>query len=135
MNRGIHDIVVPYGPVQVTDGSGALTVDVEEKTLLFATGTASVSGDNTLIAAPGSGQEVVIVAAEVQNESAVETLIILKFGATTKWRFLAKDKGAGGQAPIQQGFVWHVGENIPLTLTLNGNNQIGYNIIYYLKTI
>ena len=48
---------------------------------------------------------------------------------------LAKDKGAGGQAPIQQGFVWHVGERIPLTLTLNGNNQIGYNIIYYLKTI
>lgn len=135
MDRGINDIVVPSGPVQVTDGVGSLTIDIEEKTLLFATGTVATTGDNTVVNTPGAGQEIVIVAAEVQNESAVETLIILKFGATAKWRFLAKDKGAGGQAPIQQGFVWHVGENIPLTLTLNGNNQIGYNIIYYLKTI
>lgn len=133
MNRGINDIV--NGAIQVSDAEGALTIDIEEKTLLFATGTVATSGDNTVINTPGAGQEIVIVAAQVQNESAVETLIILKFGATSKWRFLAKDKGAGGQALIQQGFVWHVGENIPVTLTLNGNNQVGYNLVYYVKAV
>ena len=54
MNRGIHDITVPGGPIEITDsGGGPLTIDVEEKTLLFATGTAAVSGDNTIIASPG----------------------------------------------------------------------------------
>ena len=133
MNRGINDIV--NGAIQVSDAEGALTIDIEEKTLLFATGTVATTGDTTVINTPGVGQEIVIVAAQVQNESAVETLIILKFGATSKWRFLAKDKGAGSQTPIQQGFVWHVGENIPVTLTLNGNNQVGSNLLYYVKSV
>ena len=136
MNRGIHDITVPGGPIEITDsGGGPLTIDVEEKTLLFATGTAAVSGDNTIIASPSVNQEIVIVAIQIQNESVSETLAIIKFGSTAKWRFLAKEKGSGFTIPIQNGYAWHVGVNTAVVLNLNGANQFGYNIIYYTKAV
>lgn len=135
MIRGLHDITVPSGPVQVTDGVGALTVDIEEKDLIFVTGTAALSGDNTLIAAPAAGNEIVIVAIQIQNESVTETLSILKFGTTAKWRFLAKDKGANYLIITSKGNHWHVGDNTAVILNLNGVNSFGYNIVYYTKVI
>lgn len=135
MNRGINDIVVPGGPIQITDGSGSLTTELEEKTLLFATGTAAESGDNTIIVSPGVNQEIVIVAVQIQNESLNETLAILKFGSTAKWRILAKEKGVGFVIPIPNGYAWHVGANTAVVLNLNRANQFGYNIIYYTKAV
>jgi hypothetical protein len=135
MNRGIYDIVVPGEPIQITDGNGSLTTELEEKTLLFATGTAAVSGDNSIIASPGASQEIVIVAIQIQNESLNETLAILKFGSTAKWRILAKEKGVGFVIPIPNGYAWHVGANTAVVLNLNGANQFGYNIIYYTKAV
>jgi len=153
LTRGVYDLV-NVGTMKVTDGSGALTVDgtvnvgntpnvhvtnvptiaIQQPTLLFATGTVSSSGNNSLITAPVGGvQQIKIVALQIQNESLNETLAILYFGAVAKWRFLSKEKGTGFILPIEPGHVWNVGAGNALVLNLNGANTFGYNIVYYVE--
>ena len=62
---------------------------------LTATGTKSAAGDNTLIAAPGAGKQIVISALILQNESATATTLIVKAGATAVMRCLAQNQGDG----------------------------------------
>lgn len=144
LTRGVYDFVRPNS-IEISDGNGPLTVDgtvnigntvtvlnSPQANLLFATGTVNSSGNNQLIAAPGAGQ-IKIVALQIQNESLNETLAILYFGASAKWRFLAKEKGAGFLLPIHPGHVWLVGASNAVVLNLNGANQFGYNIAYYVE--
>lgn len=156
LTRGVNDIVRPPddivisdggGTISVDDNSGSLTVDgtvaatqsgvwqtkITNQTILFATGVAGSNGNNTLVADPGSGQAIRIVALMIQNESAVKTTAIVYFGATAKWRFLAKEEGVGYVLPIPPGHVWSVGVGNALVLNLNGANNIGYNVAYYLE--
>lgn len=135
--------------VPVSDAGGSITVDgtvaatqsgtwnvqIAQQALQFATGTVSSSGDNTIIAAPVAGQEIKIVALQLQNESSAETTMILKFGATAKWRLVTTAKPDGMVIPIPAGRAWPVGDNVALVLNLSGANSSGYNVAYYVAAV
>lgn len=129
LTRGIHDIVINES--QEVTGS----VGIEEKIILFATGTANVSGDNTLIAAPTAGLQIKLVSIQIQNESVTATTGVLKFGATNKWRTLMQNQGDGILLVIPAGREWGVGDNTALILNLSGANSVGYNVTYYTEPI
>jgi hypothetical protein len=112
-----------------------VTATIAEKSLLFATGTAASSGDNTLIAAPGGGAQIRILALQIQNESATPTTLILKFGAVSKWRTLAQLQGDGLSIPLPAGRGWPVGVGNALVLNLSGANSCGYSICYSVEAV
>lgn len=112
-----------------------VTATIAEKALQFATGTAASSGDNTLIAAPGGGTQLRIIALQIQNESAVATTMILKFGATAKWRTLAQLQGDGVSIPLPAGRGWPVGGGNALVLNLSGANSCGYSVCYSVEAV
>lgn len=58
--------------------------------------------------------------------------MILKFGATAKWRVLAASMGDGMVIPIPAGRAWPVGDNVALVLNLSGANSCNYNVVYYV---
>ena len=103
------------------------------RTLMYATGTAGTSGDNTLIAAPGAGKQLKIVKLQLQNESSTATVNIVKFGTVAKWRIKAAADSVQLSAPIPDGEEWAVGANLALVLNLGGANSHGYNVQYYVE--
>lgn len=91
-----------------------------------ATATAT-SGDQTLVAAPAAGNHLVVKDLLVQNESAVETTVILKSGTTAKWR--AKLAANASLAlSFADGEEWRLGTAEALVLNLSGANSHGYSI-------
>lgn len=104
----------------------------KDKNLQFATGQAAASGVNTLIAAPGAGKQIKIVALQIQNESATATVGTLKFGTVAKWRTkLLAD--AIYQAPIPVNEEWSVGANLALVYDLAAANAHSYSVVYYVE--
>lgn len=108
-------------------------VGIAEKTIVLVTGTASTSGDNTLIAAQGSGVKIVVTAIMLQNESTSSTTYILKDGSTAKMRFLANNKGDGVAMALPLGREWKMTANTALVLNLSAANSTGYTIAYYTE--
>jgi hypothetical protein len=135
--------------VAVTDNNGSLTVDgtvaatqsgvwavgITEKTLSYATGTAALSGDNTLVAAPGANTRIVVTAFTVQNESATATTMILKSTSANRWRVLGQAQGDGLAMVFPVGQGWKLGTNEALLLNLSGANSCGYNVQYYTEAV
>lgn len=136
MNRGIHDIVTPVNNVVVNDGGGSITVDgaveITEPTLLLVTGTFSSLGNNTIIAAPGAGQ-IKITAIQIQSESTTESVAVINFGSTAKWRFIAREKGAGFMLPLAPGHVLPVGAGNALVVNLSVAATFNYSVAYYVE--
>jgi len=97
----------------------------------LATGTAASSGDNTLVAAPGSGMRTVVTAIIVQEESGTATTMIVKQGSTAKVRFLGQNQGDGLAWRFPAGRPWKLPDNAVLVLNLSGANQVGYTVEYY----
>lgn len=112
-----------------------VTASIQEKLLQFATGTAASSGDNTMIAAPVTGTQIRIIALQIQNESAVATTMILKFGSVSKWRTLAQLQGDGINMPLPAGRGWPVGNGNALVLNLSGANTCGYSVCYAVEAV
>ena len=100
------------------------------QSLIHVTGTAATSGDNTLIAAPGVGRQIVISGLVIQNESSTSTTAILKFGSTAKMRTLLVSQGDGIVRDLEP--AWEVGANTALVLNLSGANSHGYSISYWI---
>jgi hypothetical protein len=133
--------------VAVTDNSGSLTVDgtvaatqsgtwavgITEKSLAYATGTAALSGDNTLVAAPGANIRLVVTAFTIQNESATATTMILKSASTNRWRVLGQAQGDGLAMTFPVGQGWKLAANEALLLNLSGANSCGYSVQYYTE--
>lgn len=109
------------------------TVGLAEKTIVFVTGTCSTSGDNTAIAAQGSGVKVVITGLWVQNESTSSTTIILKNGATAIARFLAVNRGDALVLPVPTAREWKMTANTAFVINLSAANSCGYTIAYYTE--
>ena len=108
-------------------------------TKLYLTGTISISGNNTIINAPGSGNYRKVLNLELQNESAVETLAIVRSGTSTNVRrVLLSAKGTVG---FRDRVEYHphasldLAANTALVINLNGANTIGYNITYVTRTV
>lgn len=109
---------------------GNLKVSIQEKIIRTYTGTAAAvaaSGDQTLVAAPAAGNHLVVKDLVVQNESAVETTIILKSGSTAKWRSKLVANAALALS-FSEGEEWRLGSAEALVLNLSGANSHGYSI-------
>lgn len=117
------------------DADDTLLVKSPVQALTFVTGAAASSGDNTLIAAPSAGQTIRVRSISWQNETAVATTSIIKFGATAKWRLRAKDDGNGVVLQFRPGEEWVVGDAVALVLNLSGANSHGYSVAYYTGAV
>lgn len=103
-------------------------------TYTHLTGTAAASGDNQLVAAPAAGSRLVIKDLIVQNESAAETTVILRSGATAIWRakLAARESLVLGFAAGEE---WRLGAAEALILNLSGANSHGFSVRYRTETV
>jgi hypothetical protein len=99
------------------------------------TSTTASSGDNTLVAAPGAGLQIVITALILQNESTTATTLIVKAGATAVLRVLCQNQGDGLALTFPPGQGLALGSNAALVLNLSGANSCGYSITYYVDAV
>jgi hypothetical protein len=99
---------------------------------LAATGTGATIGDNTVIAAPGSGKQLAIHSFVIQNLTETPTTMILKFGSVQNFRFLGQTQGAhlAMVFPFMRELIG--GDNQPLLLNLSGANTCGWGVLYYI---
>lgn len=98
-------------------------------------GTKAASGDNTLVAAPGAGNRLVVQMFMVQNESATATTCLLKSGSTTRYRKLLQNQGDDFGRAFQIGREWRLGENEALVLNLSGANTHGWAAEYWTEAV
>lgn len=100
-----------------------------------AAGTKAASGDNTLIAAPGAGNRLVVQLILIQNESAVATTVQLKSGSTVCYRHLLQNQGDAFGRAHERSREWRLGANEALVLNLSGANSHGYNVEYWTEAV
>lgn len=100
--------------------------------LLHSVTTEADSGDNTVIAAPGTGLRLVIVDLVIQNESATATTVLVKSGSTTKWRSLL-DQYRAFSLSAQQPYEFRLGTNEALVVNLSGANSHGVSVRYFVE--
>lgn len=112
----------------LSDHAGTL-----DQVLLSVTGTKAESGDNTLIAAPGVGNRIVVVSFLLQNETGTSTTLILKDGATAFRRVLGQNQGDGVAVTYTPGREKRLSENTALVLNLSGANICGYSVDYFIE--
>lgn len=124
----------PVMPVYVMNGTkgdpgGANPLGVAGENTAIVSGTAAVSGNNTLITAPAAGYRITVYALYIQNESATATTINLR-DAVTRWRALLAQYGW---------FIldtpWRLNAATALTLNLSGANSHGYSVQYAIEPI
>lgn len=121
LEKGLYDVIAENG--------------IEADDVTFATNTFNTSGDNTIIAAPGANKQLRIISFQLQNESAVATTAIVKFGATAKWRGLFQTQGFLISPLITSGLEWRLPANTALVVNLSGANSFGYSIQYYVADV
>lgn len=120
------------------DKTFALPVHLASRgiTVTVVNTTASTTGDNEIVAAPGAGNRIVVTAFVMQNESATATTLILRSAATTNgWRMLCQNQGDGLSKDFPDGAPWRLGANEALNLNLSGANSCGVTVMYYTETI
>ena len=98
-------------------------------------GTKNASGDNTLIAAPGAGMNIVVSSIVIQNESAIPTTILLKSGSTVLMRHLLQNQGDVFGRAWENGAELELGDNEALILNLSAANSHGYNVEYWTESV
>jgi hypothetical protein len=114
-------------------GPGIEILPIVEKT---ECGTAAISGDNTLVLAPGAGKRIVVSAFMMQNGSAVATTAILRSASTSNgWRMLGQNQGDGLAMSFANGREWRLNENEALVLNLSGANTHNYSIHWWVEYV
>lgn len=103
--------------------------------LSVACSTASSSGDNSIISAPGAGLKIVIVGLIIQNESSTATTMRLFNGAggSVLARCLGQNQGDGLTVSFPGDTRLKLSGNTALVLNLSGANSCGYTIWYYTE--
>jgi pectate lyase len=110
---------------------GLIVRNIPEKpTITSVSGTIAISGDNTIVAAPGSGLSIYITHLVLQNESTTATTIILK-GSSNLLRCLGQTQGSGLALTFPERREIKLATNTALILNLSGANSVGYSIGYY----
>ncbi len=101
---------------------------------LETTGTASSSGDNTAVAAPGTGRRIVWRKIKLVNTTANAMTVIVKYGATSKKKSVfSADIGAGEIYYEEEGVA--LPENTALVLNLSAANAISYDVDYLTESV
>lgn len=96
-------------------------------------GNCNSSGDNTLVAAPGAGYCLVLLYVYVQNETANETVTILKHGSTgftrsTLGQYISYERDYSL-------FPCILGEDEALVLDLSGANEHAFIVDYVITAV
>ena len=102
----------------------------EKPTITYVSATIATSGDNTIVAAPGSGLSIYITHLGLQNESTTATTIILK-GSSDLLRWLGQIQGSGLALTFPERREIKLATDTALILNLSGANSVGYSIGYY----
>jgi hypothetical protein len=99
--------------------------------------TISTSGDNTVIAAPGSGNTLSIPFFSLENESATEVTVILKSGATNRYRAVLSPKSTAGSFRIVEmplHMPLNMAVNEALVVNILGALSVGVNVAYFVRS-
>jgi hypothetical protein len=99
--------------------------------LTYISSTTASSGTNELVAAPGSGRQIVVTGFTIQNETSTATTMKLQSGASDVYRLLGQDQGDGITKEFHPKTFWQLGDNSALNLNLSGANTCGYSVAYY----
>ena len=103
----------------------------------YLTTTVSTNGDNTVIAAPGSGNTISIPFFSLENESASEVTVILKSGGTNRYRAVLSPKSTAGSFRIVEmplHMPLNMGINEALLINLSGALSVGVNVAYFVRS-
>jgi hypothetical protein len=127
--------------LSIDDGAGSITVDGSVTTTPAAvtitnvTNTTATSGDNTIVAAPGSGQRLRLHMLKIQLEAATATTVLLKSGSTTFDRVYCAAAGDGMIVVYPVGREQLLGTNEALVINLSGANAVGYTFRYSTEAV
>ena len=122
-------------PVVIASDQSAVPTEAPAQTITRITGTKAGNGDNELIAAPGASTRIVVSFWSAQLEAAVATTIIMKDGATNRYRFFAQNQGDLFGLDFHPGREWELAENAALNMNLDGANSVGYNVGYWTEAV
>lgn len=92
--------------------------------------SASASGDNTLVAAPGAGKKYEITKLTIQLEAQTATLAILKCSSRDFQRIYMVEEGDGITEEYHPMNCPETGEDEAIVLNLDGANQVGWTLHY-----
>lgn len=102
----------------------------------FYTGTKSASGDNEILAAPGSGYQYLIAKLQIHNQSTTATKVIVKFGSREVWTMdLPAVVGAGAVLDFPAPDRMEGRDNQPLLVNLSAANNTGISVQYYTVSV
>jgi hypothetical protein len=99
---------------------------------LVISGSISSSGDTEIIAAPGVGQELVIVRERWQMEASTPTTLVLSNGVDNLQRFRGASESDGFDINYPFGSELRIGNNNAYTANLSAGTSFGYSIMYYI---
>lgn len=99
-----------------------------QPTITRAQGTFNTSGDNTIVAAPGSGKFIAITYLHIQNESTTGTTSLIKHGATSVARVLLQTQAQMWWREFECPMV--LPANTALVVNLSGANSHNYTVEY-----
>jgi hypothetical protein len=127
--------------LSIDDGAGSITVDgnVTANPTVVAmttvTNTTATAGDNTIIAAPGSGNRIVVYSLQIQLEAATATTVLKKSGSTTIGRLYCAAAGDGAIWVYPAGRELRLGTAEAFVINLSGANAIGYTVRYSTEAV
>jgi len=119
-------------------GSIPLGSDLAELSLPATTinGTKASSGNNELVAAPGTGYRLVVTGFVIQNESTTALIMRLRSASTSNgWRALGQNQGDGLAMNFAPGDHWKLNENEALNLELSDADTCAYAVRHYTKAV
>ncbi|WP_414755537.1 hypothetical protein [Anabaena sp. CCY 9910] len=107
----------------------ALVVALRLREVSYLSGTINTSGDNTIIAAPGAGQRIIITSLIMQLEVSTATTALIKSGSSTiRKRSLCQAQGDGLFLYYPPGDALRLETNQALVINLSGANSVGYSV-------
>lgn len=102
----------------------------------FYTGTKAASGDNSVLAAPGSGLQYLIAKLQIHNQSTTATKVIVKFGSREVWTVdLPVVVGAGAVLDFPAPDRMEGRDNQPLLVNLSAANDTSVSVQYYTVAV
>ena len=100
----------------------------------YATGTIATLGDNTVVAAAGSGNRISIAYLVLTNEAATANTVIVKSGAVNRARFFLPANSTLPPIEFPISFPLETAANTALILNLSAATSVGYSIGYYVRS-
>ena len=97
--------------------------------------TIASSGDNTIIAAPGSDLRIVVTMMRIQNHSTTATTALIKKGAgdANPTRVRCPVDGSGVESVFERGNEYRLPTNTAFIINLSTASSFGVSVRYYIE--